>query len=266
MNHSHEWKRVTKARPCEVCGGPDWCGYTACGSLLRCMRGGETPPGFTVIRSDDEGGILYGSTDDRHRERYIPPAPRHKKPAPTVVDFEAMHGQFRAAIMPGEVGDFAAYELGLDPVALDALRPGFDDEAGAWTFPERDAAGAIVGLVRRFPDGRKLCVKGSRRGLTFAHPLDRRDPVLIVEGQTDCAAGMMAGFATVGRPSASGGGGLLAELLMGRAVVIVGENDKAGREGAERIASKLRGVAKSVKVVFPPDGMKDLRSWIGGGA
>jgi len=260
------WRRVTRADPCVVCGRPDWCGSTDTG-LLRCMRNAEAPAGYKLIRTDADGGYLFAPTDDAPRPPRPPrPRPKPARPAP---DFEKMHAAGVAELHPGELHDFADIELGLSGPGAEALQPTVVD--GRYAFPERDADGRIIGLVRRDIDGRKICCRGSRRGLTYIHPLPDTDPVLVVEGASDCAAALEAGFNAVGRPSASGGGELLAELLRGRHVIVCGENDEKsngswpGREGAERIADKLRPVCESVRLVFPPDETKDIRSWLSGG-
>jgi len=260
----HDWHRVTRANPCEVCGRPDWCGRSIDG-LIRCMRGGDTPHGMKLIREDAEGGRLYAPIDSSSRPT-PPPRPRKRKPR---IDWTARHAAGRAELYPGELHDFADAELGLSGEGVEALEPTIIDDR--YAFPERDAAGNIIGMVRRFPDGGKLALKHSRRGLTYQHPLPDVDPVLIVEGQSDTAAALEAGFTAVGRPSASGGADLLAALLRGRAVIICGENDAKpdgtwpGRDGANRVADRLRPVCRSVKVMFPPQDTKDIRSWLSGG-
>jgi len=54
----------------------------------------------------------------------------------------------------------------------------------------------------------------------------------------------------------------LRKLLSGLHVVIVGENDGGpGVDGAWAVAKQLADVCASVRVIFPPDGAKDLRDW-----
>lgn len=87
-------------------------------------------------------------------------------------------------------------------------------------------------------------------------------PVLVFEGATDTAAAMSLGFVAVGRPSNTGGMQMLATLLLGRDVVIVGENDDAGLVGAEKTKEALTDIARTVRMVFPPMGIKDMREWL----
>jgi len=254
---------------------------------------------------------------------------------------------YQKNIWPAMVADLAK-ELGVSAESLVAIGLGWMPLEDCWVFPERDVQGDVVGLVRRFLNGKKLCVKGSKRGLTFAvspdyqpnteiyvpgshnwtrvseefpcpichkidwclvsveNPADPRAvlcgrkaegatqsmgdagflhirkeegrlaagsapgilpesefPVLVVEGQSDVCAGMDLGFVTVGKPSASGGLQLLAGLLVGRDVVVIGENDAgAGRQGMERTFETLRPKVSSVVKVMPPSTTKDLRTWV----
>lgn len=138
-----------------------------------------------------------------------------------------------------------------------------------WEWPERDGAGAIIGYGRRADDGTKRSQPGGRRGLVYADPLRQAgsssaNPILLVEGLTDTASAITAGFDAVGRPSAAVGNEHLAELLDdSRHVCIIGENDAgAGRLGAEKCAKALVGKVASIRIVYPPDGVKDLRAWL----
>jgi hypothetical protein len=149
-----------------------------------------------------------------------------------------------------------------------------------WETPERNAAGEIIGWVRRV-EGRggkanKIATKGSKRGLTFVAPLDIyagtsvNEPLYIVEGATCTAAGLSVGLDVVGRYSACGVT-YLPELLAGRHVCIIGENDGgAGRAGAQRTAAALLDSCATVKIIYPPaeitgHHIKDLRDWINAG-
>ena len=248
-----------------------------------------------------------------------------------------------------------AKDLGVSPAALHSIGIGWIPLDECWVFPERDAEGRIIGLIRRFRTkikGKdKYAVAGSTRGLTYAiskdytgqskesytsgahnwtrcsedfpcpicgktdwcllsaadpsdppavicgrrqegavHPLGESGylhirklsgrlssagggilaastlPVLVVEGQSDAAAAYDLGFGAVGKPSATGGLSLLADLLTGRDVVVLGENDAGtGRLGMEKTYETLKPKCASVVKLMPPDGIKDLRAWVRSG-
>jgi len=91
-------------------------------------------------------------------------------------------------------------------------------------------------------------------------------PILIVEGATDTAAALDLGFVAVGRPSHSGCLDKLPALVAGRSVIIVGDNDAGvGREGMEKTFEILQPHVKSAVKLLPPEGVKDLRQWVGQG-
>lgn len=160
-----------------------------------------------------------------------------------------------------------AQSLTVTAEALEAL--GVTRNGSAWLIPERDATGAVIGQAKRHDDGGKGFVTGGHRGLTYAIPLDRYagasmvDPVFIVEGMTDTAAGLSMGLDVVGRPSATGGAKHLAELLKDRHVCIISENDdnEAGSKGAQSVAEKIVGSVRTLRIVSPPPEHKDLRTW-----
>ena len=62
--------------------------------------------------------------------------------------------------------------------------------------------GRIIGINRRFRDGSKKHLKGTKRGLTYAEDWATTDgPILLPEGGSDTAALLTMGLAAIGRPS-----------------------------------------------------------------
>lgn len=137
----------------------------------------------------------------------------------------------------------------------------------------REGAGAVGG---RADNGGWLHIRKPEGHLRPGGPLPDSDhPVVIVEGMSDTAAALDLGFVAVGRPSNLAGLGYLKELVKGRRVIILGENDVAtnsrtgrvrypGREGMEAAFEVLKQVCDATKVM-PPEGFKDLRSWCNAG-
>jgi hypothetical protein len=174
--------------------------------------------------------------------------------------------------------------LGVAPWALDALHVGWD--GSAWTFPEVNHLGQIIGVNRRLQDGKKIMAVGSRRGLTYASDwLDYYGPIFVVEGGSDVAAGLTLGLCVVGRPSNTGGVDYLVRLLgkHDRKVILLAERDEKDRsqivrhdpackccgrcypgkfgaiETAKRLSTRME---KLIHWSFLPDGAKDLRAWL----
>lgn len=86
-------------------------------------------------------------------------------------------------------------------------------------------------------------------------------PLLIVEGASDWAAAQEMGFVAIGKPAAKGKEQMLAALVRGKDVIVMGENDSgAGREGMETTFEAVRPFCSATKLM-PPNDIKDLRQW-----
>lgn len=142
---------------------------------------------------------------------------------------------------------------------LSVYQCGWDSEC--YTFPLRDDCNNIIGIQRRFPDGKKRMITGSRTGLFLPQGINvlRNQWIFVCEGLSDTVTCANMGFFAIGRMSATTGTMLLCRLLKGKNVVIVGDNDKAGLDAAYKLDAKLRRLC-NVKTVFPREG-KDLREW-----
>jgi putative DNA primase/helicase len=87
-------------------------------------------------------------------------------------------------------------------------------------------------------------------------------PILVVEGASDVCAAYDLGFTAIGKPSATSKSKDLIELLSGRQVVILGENDAgAGQAGMESTFAQLQNQCPDCTMLMPPEGVKDLRQW-----
>ncbi len=279
------WQRATKREPCKVCEADSWCLLSADGSTAICMRiKSDRPKTFR----DETVGFIHKLSDNGATNMKI--VARVKKPR--VTDTE-LHNRFAPLCRNWYVGNGdkvneLARMIGVPVWTLDALMVGWDGQA--WTIPERNHRGLMIGVNRRLPDGSKTCVIGSRRGLTFADGWDTGDgPVFIVEGASDVAAGLAMELAVIGRPSNVGGVDYLARMLdrVDRRIVIVGERDRKdhddlcekvrdehdrncdgcrlcwpGKSGAVATSIALsRRLNRIVEWSMVPDGAKDLRAW-----
>ncbi len=99
--------------------------------------------------------------------------------------------------------------------------------------------------------------------------LERPDEIVyVVEGEKD--ADNLAKLGIVATCNAGGAGKWRAdhaEYLRGRCVVVLADNDDAGRKHAEQVALSLVGIAASIKVVALPISLKkgDVSDWIQAG-
>lgn len=97
---------------------------------------------------------------------------------------------------------------------------------------------------------------------------DQHIPVFIVEGEKD--ADRLASLGCIATTNVFGAGKWRSEYnesLRGRNVVVLPDNDKMGRDHANAVATSLRNIAASVKVVELPDlpDKGDVSDWLNAG-
>ena len=244
--------RVSKESPCPVCGKPDWCLVAEDGSAAICQRIEQGS-----VKRCGEAGWLHRLKDNgfRPRLRRIRSFPATRQPAK---DFPSLARQYQSWLKTEQL-DGLAEELGVSAQSLRRLGLGWN--YSGFTFPMSDASGRVIGIRIRYPSGLKAAERGSRQGLFMPIDLPPDGLLLLCEGPTDTAAALDLGFAAVGRPSCNSGVRVFTALTRGRDVVIVGDTDEPGRKGAEALAAELALHCPSVRLVYPPDGIKDLRQW-----
>ncbi len=248
-------QRFSASRPCPVCGGHD---RMRRGEGLRCY-------GFV---SDD--GKWAHCTRDEH-------AGGLDKSPKTGAYAHKLEGDCRC----GE-------RHGLAPVSEIRSRTATKrrtDKPGpiVETYDYRDERGALLfqatrhnpkDFRQRQPDGRGGWVRNLRgvRLVPFMLPellaTAPGETVLVPEGEADVLRAREMGFAATTNPMGAGKWRPeYSEHLRGRNVVILPDNDEAGRKHGEDVARSLYGKASSVKVLelagVGPGG--DLREWADAG-
>lgn len=280
-----DWREVSKGEPCPLCGKPDWCKVSSDGDAVLCGRSPDLPAGWARRKPAKDGRILYVRERAGASTRGAPPPRPTPKPSTAPRHLSEVSDRCRAALGADRL-DALARDLGVRADALRDLAPGWASpgllaeigagggkgwsrDAGAFTFPERDGEGRVVGLSLRAPNGAKGAPSCARRGLVVpADPTRLADPLLIVEGASDVAACLTLGLAAVGRPSNVGGADDLAAMLRDRRVMVVGERDERdgrwpGRVGAVRVTEALASAwGRPVEWTLPPSGAKDVRAWV----
>jgi DNA primase len=209
--------------------------------------------------------------------RPAPPArtePRAAQPGDKPnVRFDLLAAAHARSVNPARL-DRLAEQLGLSSQSLRRLNIGWAGERWcrkceqprtAWSFPMSDVAGHTHGVRLRFVEcGHKSAVTGGHEGLFIPRDLDWSGRIFICEGPTDTAALLDLGLAAIGRPSCTGGVPLTAELLKGQRVgelVIFADHDRPGQSGAAALAGRARLFCPIVRIVTPPEGVKDARQW-----
>jgi hypothetical protein len=164
-----------------------------------------------------------------------------------------------------------ARKLGVTLKSLEALHVGYSVQHRAYSFPMTGEHRRVCGIRLRTDDGRKFSVKGGKEGLFIPSgvgpdcPFGGGGELVICEGPTDCAALFDLDMNVIGRPSCSGGAGLIVDLVQDwhpDEVSIIADADAPGQRGARYLAARLVGyVPNGVRIVTPPSGAKDAREW-----
>lgn len=257
MSITDDYRRHARGELCPICGRHDWC--------LLSREGGTEP--VSAICARVESAVRWGESGWLHRLREGPIAARLPKvtvPPPEPVD----HLDEAERLARGAPLDPIAASLGLPTETLVQLRVGWSSSERCSTWPTWDASGRCIGIVRRFASGEKLLRKGDHPGLYLPRDLPAdlsADRLLVVEGGTDTAAGLALGRWAVGRFSCDHGWKLVQRLITRRsigAITIVADDDKPGLAGARRLEEKLRPFLRDLRVIVPPGGLKDLRTWL----
>ncbi len=255
------WRSSTTEHPCPICGRPTpghkstWCRTTLDGELAVCRF-----ESAGSIRTTRDGGWLHAlrPRTPSNGSGYVSPGQTPYRPARATrtTNWPLLVGLYQRNIESEQLEVFAEC-LGVSAAVL--IRLGVGCFGDVWTFPMVNEQQVPVGIRTRTENGEKRSVFGSRAGLFIPHDFaPNGGPLVVCEGATDTAALLSLGLCAVGRADCATGLRFLRPLCAGRDVVIVGDNDDAGRHGASQLAGSL----DNARVVFPPDGIKDAREWV----
>ncbi|MBE3037074.1 MAG: toprim domain-containing protein, partial [Candidatus Atribacteria bacterium] len=156
-----------------------------------------------------------------------------------------------------------AHELNVSREALFSWVIGYDGQA--FTIPMQDN-NSWSGIQRRFPNGKKCCVQGSKLGIMCSTILDisPEEPLFICEGFTDAISVHDLGFNSIARPHCHFIDGVIDYLNQYEYdwddIIIIPDNDAVGTEGAKNLAQKIiRNVEYDHLNTFKFSGTKDIR-------
>ncbi|MBW8016253.1 MAG: toprim domain-containing protein [Planctomycetes bacterium] len=244
--------RVNKNNPCKICLKPDWCVYSEDGQVAICARISEG----SKKRCGDAGWlhVIGPDTGQAKNVKFNIQKPDNK-PKP---DFDRLVRSYQERLSDRQLR-WLGESLGISPISLQRLGVGWDGKS--FTFPMSDENQKIIGIRRRYGDGRKFAVKGSCNGLFIPQGLSESGPLFITEGPTDCGAALDLGFDSIGRPNCDSKVDMTVRFARGSRITIVADNDAVGIAGAKKLSAKLIECCPEVKIITPPLGIKDLRQW-----
>lgn len=191
--------------------------------------------------------ILEGTAPNFERpiliKKELPPQPIPKKAE------ERYNSLFQTAWPKGE-----RPPEGISNAAWIALGASWNKDH--WILPMRDAACEIIGLQRRYRDGKKITVRGTRLGL-FVPRIPIRGTLSICEGASDTGCLLTLGFTAIGRPAALVGIDMAIEFAHAHNienVLIFSDTNEVGIEGSKRLSERI-GIEN--RIIIPPH--KDVR-------
>jgi len=171
--------------------------------------------------------------------------------------------------LPAHVKDLCN-KWGVGAGALQAMQIGWSGIC--FTFPVRDAEEKPIGLQRLYPDNSKRLDKHSQAGI-FIPKLnwEKLDTLFICEGLSDTATALDMGLMAIGRLSCGTGRDHIIKFCARKKpsqIVIVSDNDEPGIAGVKALGLWISQGYRmftipmpDLKVVVPPEGVKDLRAW-----
>ncbi len=174
-----------------------------------------------------------------------------------------------------------AKQLNISIASLDDWLVGYDGDAFTISMYREDLGeykreDGICGIQRRFPDGTKRCVSGSRLGLMYPRILIGDYYLFICEGFSDAIAIWDLGLQSIARPHCryvEGIGDFLGYSLgCIDNIIIIPDNDTVGLNGARQLRDELDEVVVCQDEsgydidceisIFSFDGVKDIREYI----
>ncbi len=114
-------QRVSRSKPCPVCGSPDWCGFSSDGRFVFCHRS-ETWNGRPAIRQTDAGAMFALSDDDERPKREYEPGSAPTAARPPSLPREMLDSVYRELAARAGLREEAQYDIvtkRLFPAALE---------------------------------------------------------------------------------------------------------------------------------------------------
>lgn len=179
-------------------------------------------------------------------------------------DFNALHDEYFKEEFCRGYGEGLGKKWDVKPTVIWECGCGWDNNAH--TFPMYNQNNEVIGIQRRFPNGFKCMVEGSRLGLFVPNTLSGGEIVFIAEGVSDLCCLLDLGFEGIAKPNALVGNDLVYNWLKKhkpywKKVVVIADRDKAGIEGANALTLHIDSIGDR-SVVFVP-AQNDLRETTG---
>jgi len=243
------WPKFKEDFRCPACNHADWsCRYSE--KVYICMR-------IQSSRPSKDGGWYHKFSDDK-KPSYIPA----RKSAPKVDPLTIKRVEKDLSLL--------AKELKVTEMSLKSLEVVWSNEYKAWLFPMRNGANEIIGWNRRYENGDKKIVAGTKAGLYIPQVEPIYDPLFICEGGSDTAALFDMGLQAIGRFNCNSGAEYIkayCKINSIHRIVIIADHDSEKQKDGDKVLIPGRDGALKLKkeiglmsvIVFPPSPLKDMR-------
>ncbi|MAE82916.1 MAG: hypothetical protein CMB80_09290 [Flammeovirgaceae bacterium] len=206
---------------------------------------------FTCGASGDYPQFLKRLGVEIEDEKTIPPE-----------DVEKWHKELKADV---KALKFLKDVRGWSGEVINKHKIGFDGKR--FSIPISNKAGQYLNIRRYRPkDKNKVISYGKGYGKSRLFPFSslESNPVLIMEGEPDTLCALSAGFNAVTQTTGAGTWKVDQSYpFKDKDVVIAYDNDKAGKEGAEKVAITLMNKAKSIRIIeLPVEETEDFTDYI----
>lgn len=162
-----------------------------------------------------------------------------------------------------------ANEFNVNPGLMNKWRVGYDGNAFTIPMYVGDNGEEICGIQRRFPNGKKCCVTGSKLGIMY--PITcyyASDPLFICEGFSDAICVNDLGYNSIARPHCYFND--LDNYLAGyiwEHIIIIPDNDEVGVKGGQALCNYLyeaysEQIVELTMITMEYKGVKDVRELI----
>lgn len=238
-------------------------------ALVKCRAGCDTA---SVL---DKVGLTFADLSGLTDIDTVTVAGERNAPLP-VATIAALRAQLDAYDgLTAEAAEYALRRFGVDAASAQRLGLGtaLDLPGGPrLVVPFCNPEGVALGFQARALDpqakirwyGPRNPEKGSWSRLGFFHGGSGWHEVIVCEGPSDALTAAAAGYDAIAvRGAALAGDELAREILAwtdGRALVLAGDGDTAGRSFSATLASTLTDLGATVRVLDMPDGL-DLTDW-----
>ncbi len=228
----------------------------------------DNNPSFEITLSGEHVGEYYchgcgkaGTLTKLVLDQLLSHKGKMKKDVVNAVDWEELNKLYGNEWFWMKEPKPRPFDVGLTTLIF--VDMGWDGEA--YTFPMRNEKNEIIGIQRRFPDGFKCMVDGSRLGLFIPQiSFDPGQAILITEGVSDLCTVLELGGQGIGRPNNDTCLEMVLPCLLGKdldeetvksRLFIISDNDAPGIKGSIQLA-ELLGL-KGTRILLPET--KDVR-------